>query len=283
MRRTLRPGRRLAAAGCLVLLLALAGCGGDTDNAGDQADSASSPSASQSSPAEGGQSSQEPATGEDVEPASFVADMKAGLESSTTAKMKMDLDAASSSISAKGEVDYTTQPMSMAMTMTSAALGDQPIDMRLVDGVMYMNMGQMSQGKFVSFDLDDVSNLPPGMSGMAEQLDPLASFEQFEPALKSVTFLGEEDVDGEQLAHYAIVLDPAKMQTLQGAPSSAGVPEEVTSDLWFDDQFRVRQMTTKLDLAQPVTTKVTLFDWDQPVQIEAPPANQVVDPTTAQG
>ena len=275
MRRTLRRSLTTTTA-AVALLLTLTACGGDEEKTGDAA-SGSSPSATQSSPAAGH------AAGEQVEPASFADDMKAGLDASTTAKMTMTMESAGTSIDAEGQVDYTTKPVSMAMTMTSAMMGNQPIDMRLVEGVIYMNMGKMSQGKFISFDLGDSSNLPPGMSGLADQMDPLASFEQFEPALKTVTFVGDEDVDGEQLAHYEVVLDPEKMTTLQGVPASAGMPDEVTSNLWFDDQFRVRQMRMQMDLAQPVSTEVKLFDWDQPVQIEAPPADQVVDPSTAQG
>lgn len=276
MRRTPRSIRSLTAAVALAVLLALTSCGGDTEPAGDQPSGDSSGTAASSSSAE-------PEEGEQVEPASFVDDMKSGLEASTTARMSMTTDAAGSSIEAEGQLDYTTKPVSMAMTMTSPMMGGKPIDMRLVDGVMYLNLGKMSRGKFVSFDLDDASNLPPGMSDLAGQMDPLAAFEQFEPALKSVTFVGDEDVDGEQLAHYRIVLDPTKMKTMQRMPSSADMPDEIEADLWFDDQFRVRQMEMDLDTAQPVTIEARLFDWGEPVQIEAPPADQVVDPTKLSG
>ena len=275
MRRTPRPIRTLTAATGCALLLALTACGGDSEPSGGEPDSASSESTS----ATGDQ----PADGEEVEPGAFVDDMKAGLEASTTARMSMTVDAAGAGIDAEGQVDYTTEPPSMAMTMTSPMMGEEPIDMRLVDGVMYMNMGKMSQGKFVSFDLSDGANLPPGMSGLADQMDPLAAFEEFEPGLKSVTFVGNEDVDGEELARYQIVLDPSKVKSLQGLPASAGLPEEIDADLWFDDEFRMRQMTMELDAAQPVTIETRLFEWGEPVEIEAPPADQVVDPSTTSG
>ena len=38
----------------------------------------------------------------------------------------------------EGDVDYTTTPPEMAMTMTIAMLGGGKIEVRLVDGVMYM-------------------------------------------------------------------------------------------------------------------------------------------------
>jgi hypothetical protein len=203
--------------------------------------------------------------------------MKAGLENSTTAQMSMEMGIPGGAMSVEGQVDYTTTPVSMSMMMSNEAMGDEPMDFRLVDGVMYMNMGSLSNNKFLMFDLSDAKNLPPGMEGLEEQMDPLAAFEQFEPALKSVTFVGSEDVDGEELGHYAIVLDTAKMESLQGMPAGAGLPPEVAYDLYFDDEFRVRQMDMTMDMEPPVETKVKFFDWGAPVEITAPPADEVVD------
>jgi hypothetical protein len=278
MRRPLRSRvrRPLAVAATTALLLALTACGGDEpENASDE------PSISESSdPAESDEpdeSDDEPVAGSEVEPAEFVDDMMDGLEESTTAQMTMDMGIPGSAMSVEGQVDYTTDPVSMAMTMTNEAMGDQPMDFRLVDGIMYMNMGSLSNNKFFSFDLSDPKNLPPGMEGLQEQMDPLAAFEQFEPALTSVTFVGDEDVDGEELARYAIVLDTAKMESFQGMPTDAGLPPEIAYDLYFDDEFRVRQMDMTMDMQQKVETQVKFFDWGSEVDIAAPPANQVVD------
>lgn len=271
-----RTGRPVAAAASTALLLALTACGGDgSDDASDE------PSISESSAAT--DTGDQPAEGEEVEPADFVADMKTGLENSTTAQMTMTMNAGGAAIDAEGDVDYTTTPPGMAMTMTNQMMGNQQIELRLVDGVMYMNMGSMSNNKFVAYDLSDTGNLPPGIGGMAEQMDPLAAFEQVEPALKSVTFVGEENVDGEDLAHYDLVLDTSKMESMQGLPAEAGLPKEIGYDMYFDDEFRIRQMNMTMDAAQPIDVEVTLSEWGEPVEIEAPPADDVVDPSTMGG
>jgi hypothetical protein len=278
----MRTCRRALGATAIVLALGLTGCGGDPEQAAEDTPTSESTTAAESeSPADDAA-----AEGEQVDTSAFVQDMAAGVEASTTAQMSMSVDAAGQGMQADGQIDYTTDPpsMQMQMTMPGMSSGKEPLDLRMVDGVMYMNMGPMTQGKFFSFDLSHAKNLPPGMSGMTEQLDPLAAFSEFEDAISSVTFVGDEDVDGEQLAHYTVVVDASAVKSFQGLPAGADAPEEFTSDLWFDDQFRVRQMVTSVDAGgQPVAVEMQLSSWDEPVSIEAPPADQVVDPSRRSG
>ncbi len=259
------------------MLLGLAACGGD-----DKADSASDePSVSESETTEDEESSDEPAAGEVVDNGEFVDEMMAGLESSTTANMTMNMDFGGGSLVAEGMVDYTTDPVSMSMTMTQDAMGQEPIEMRLVDGIMYMNMGSMSNNKFMAFDLTDPANMPPGMEDLGEQMDPLAAFKEFEPALKTVTFVGTEDVEGEELQHFDVVMETAKLESLKDLPVEAGLPEEVAYDLWFDDEMRIRQMDMVMEMATPVSVTAKLFKWDEPVDIVAPSDDEIAEQPAA--
>jgi hypothetical protein len=191
--------------------------------------------------------------------------------------MTMHMDAGGQVLHADGEVDYTTDPPQMAMTMESPAVAGQSIEMRLVDGVLYMNMGQMTGNKFVSYDLSDAANLPPGMDQLTSTMDPLAAFDSFEDGLESVVFKGDEDVDGEQLGHYEMKLDTSKVKQLQQLPTQAQMPEEIVYDVWLDDQNRMRKMNMDLDTGSaPVEMEIELFDWDEPVDIAAPPAGEIV-------
>ena len=268
--------RSLAASAATALLLSLAACGGDdADTASDE------PAASGSESSEGGETVDQPDEGETVDNADFVDDMMSGIEASTTAHMTMSMDFGGGEMDMEGDVDYTTDPVSMSVQMSQEAMGEEGLEMVLVDGIMYMNMGQMTNNKFVEFDLSDPSSLPPGMGDLGNQLDPLAAFEEFEPALKTVTFVGTEDVDGEELHHYDVVMDSTKLESLEDLPAEAGVPEEVGYDLWFDDEFRIRQMEMVMDMETPVSVEAQMFDWDEPVEIEAPPADQIAEQPTA--
>ena len=258
--RPIRLRRTLAAALAAPLLVSgLAACGSDSE------------SASESAPAAEGAEA-----GESVDKAEFIDDLKAGMESATTAQMEMDMDLGQSPIHAEGEMDYSGEALAMDMTMDSG-MTQEPLELVLVENVMYMNMGQMSNGKYIKYDLSDPKNLPPGMDQMADQLDPLAAFDSMEAALTSVTFKGDEDVDGEELGHFELTMDTSKIDTMKGMPAQAGVPKEVTYDLWLDDENRMRQMKMVMEMATTAEIEAKIFDWGKPVEIEAPAKSEVIE------
>lgn len=285
MRRTLR--RTTAATAATALLLALSACSNEEEPSAS--DEATTESSSTSEPTESDSSSpaEEPtdgaaAEGEVVDNAQFLDDMVSGLEQSTTAQLTMTSDFGGTGFDAEGEVDYTTTPVSMELRIGAGAISEEETELRLVDGVMYMNLGAMSNGRFVRFDLNDPKSLPPGMSGLTEQMDPLSAFKQLEPALKSVTLVGTDEVEGEQLDRYALVVDTKKLESMQELPSQAGIPDEVAYDLWFDDEFRIRRMEMVMETAQPITLEAEFSEWGTPVDIAAPPKSQVVEPPQPQ-
>src|SRR5699024_5356486 len=101
---------------------------------------------------------------------------------------------------------------------------DQKMDMRLIDKVMYMNMGQMSDDKFVKIDLTDESN-PIGeqFSGMADQVDPSQQIEDMGDAVTNFEKKGSpEDIDGAKAQRYDVTIDPSEMSS---------VPEDTQSML----------------------------------------------------
>lgn len=269
MRRNLTLRAAAAAVTVPVLMTGLVACGSDSEGGGDT----SAAEAAEDLPGEG----------EEVDPADFMADLKEGFEASTTAKMGMDIDYGAGAMEADGEVDYTTDPPNLTMSMSEGAMGVGSLDMRLVDNVIYMNLGSMSQDKFVRFDLDDAKSLPPGLDQLEGQMDPLAAFEDMEDALTSVTFVGTEDLEGDEVNRFEVTVDTTKMDTMQQLPAEAGLPEELTYELWLDGEYRMRKadMTMALDAGpvQQVSTVYTLSDWGTDVTIEAPPEDEVADPS----
>ena len=273
--RSLTLRRTLALTATSVLLAALTACGGDdTGSASDESTTASSSAAaepSESAATEEEADDTEPAAGEEVDADQFLADFKAAVENATTAHLSMTTGAGGMDITAEGQVDYSTEPPSMAMEMTNPMGGDQKMEIRLVDGKFYMNMGQLSQGKYYELSPDDPNNPLGEMSGLTESMDPVRSFEQFASGLETVTFVGTEDVDGEELDHYVLTLDTTKVDSLEDA--GAQLPETLDYDLWLDDQDRMRQV--QIDLGSTASVDMKIFDWDEPVDIEAPSEDEI--------
>ncbi|MBM7506621.1 hypothetical protein JOE61_000435 [Nocardioides salarius] len=262
--------RRTAVAAVLPLALTgLAACGGE-----ESAEDTSSASAQlEEQGDEDGEEAGGLEAGDPVPDDDFVALMAASFEDATTARTTMTSETAGTTISAEGVVDYTGKTPAMRMTMESAELGDEPIEMILVDNVMYMQVPDLG-GKYLSMDLDEPGN-PLGPM-MTDSMDPSKQAEMMRAGLESVTFVGEEDVDGESLEHYSATLDPSAalegMQGMEGVPKSM-MPEQMQSDTWFDDDGRVRRMV--IDMGELGSTEMSMDDWGADVDIEAPPAGQV--------
>lgn len=224
--------------------------------------------------------------GDQVEPAEFVKTVTDGVEASTTAHMTMDISAGSTgSVTAEGDVDYTTKPPSMAMKMTlPGAAGGQSMgdmDIRMVDGTIYMSMGQLTQDKFWKIDPSDPKGplASMGMDKMMDQMDPAKALETMQDGISKVTYVGEEG----GLDHYELTVDMKKMMASMGGNlpegAQAQLPDSVTYDLWLDDQNRFTKMSMD-DLPMGGTSgsmEMTVSDWGKDVDIEAPPADQVTD------
>jgi len=259
----------LAVAGVLVL----SGCGDDDDgefNVGDSASTSVSDSPSESpSESETDSSSDE---GDDVDLADFLDDMREGVEGFTTAHVTMDVAADQGDMSGEGDIELTDGNLAMAMDMSMPALGDGKVEMRLVDGFMYMKMPGQSGGKFIKMDLSDPSGPLGNLGGLTDAFDPSKSFDTFAEGLTKVVDLGEDDLDGEELDHYRLTIDTSKVEAFEGLPGSAGIPATMEYEMWVDDDFRMRGMDMDLPTGR---TTVRYTDLGAPVDIEAPPASQV--------
>jgi hypothetical protein len=295
IRRTQPVRRALAAAAVASLLGAgLAACGDKSAPASTDAGSSSSSSAggsASSSPSSAAAPAGNAQAGQHVAPAQFLGTVHQGVAASTTAHMTMSMDLGQmGKISAQGQVDETADPPEMAMTMTLPMGGGKPADIRLVGGIFYMSMGDLTGGKFVKLDPKDPSGplAGAGLGQMLDQTDPAKMLTKLESGISSITYVGREDVSGRQLDHYRLSVDTQQvLKSMGGAAASqapAGMPKTVTYDVWLDDQHRFAQMTMQLPVSgQKATMKMELTDWGAPVHITAPPASQVTDPSKISG
>lgn len=277
MRQTTRhfAVRRAATATVAVLALGgLAACG--DDSSGDE--TATDDTSQVAAPEDEGES--EVAAGEEVDPAEFVRTVTDGLEASTTARMTLAMDLGSAGkMNAEGDIDYSTNPPQMAMTMASP-MGGGDMDIRMVDGIMYLSMGELTQGKFIKIDPADPKGplAGMGMEGMLDQLDPGKALANMEQGIDTVVFVGEED--GQD--RYELTVDLSQLaDQMGGLPPAAGaeMPEAVTYDLWLDDEGRFTKMSMdELPVAGSTgSMEMTVSGWGEEVDIEAPSADQITE------
>jgi LppX_LprAFG lipoprotein len=261
-----------------VLLIPLAACGGESGETagqtpGDDTTAASEP-VEESDPAD-----EEVAGG--YGKTQLLDAMKAAIADNESAHITLEMTGSAQAMSGEGDVSYVGDKTSMQMTMQVPQMGGGAMEIRMVDGMMYLAIPPMTpEGKFIEIDTED-PNSPFGDLGGVTQGDPLATFDAFDAGLREVEYVGPEEVEGEQMDHYVLVVDAQKAAEAQGQRYLEGMPETISYDMWIDDADLMRRV--EFDLAAMGGAAgsggmvMTMSDWGKPVSVKAPPASALVE------
>ena len=266
--------RKAALAAVVPLALgSLAACGsgnGDSQTAADPGATTSSPTTSDS-PATTGDVRAEP-----VDKAAFVAKLKAAAKTITTARFTMSMDLGGQSVAAKGAVDLTGDKPAMQLSMDLTGMGT-PTDMRIVDGVMYIQDPTTGGGKYLKMDLSDPNGPFAGMGDALTNYDPQSMIDSISPeAFQKVTDLGPQTVGGQRLEHYKVVLDThAATSMFKNLPSTASLPKTLSYDMWLDSQNRMARF--KMLMKNVTSVTATYSDYGADVHVTAPDPSQVTE------
>jgi hypothetical protein len=263
--------RRTALAAVVPLALGtLAACGsGGSDSSTTAADPAA-PSSSTSATTSSSDDSTSP--GSKIASADFLELARAAAGKLSTVKVNMVGDVSGSQYTMNGAMDMTGDKPKMSLKMNMGAAGLTG-EMRLVDGIMYMNLGSATQNKFVKFDLSDPNNPLGQLSTSLDQLDPSKMMSGMSPdVFKNVTFVGS-DANGR---HYRATLVTAKAPQVKGLPASAtaNLPKTMKYDTWLDDQGRFTKFLVQVPNFMKMSA--TYSGYGDPVSVTAPPASDIV-------
>ncbi|HET6654332.1 MAG TPA: LppX_LprAFG lipoprotein [Nocardioides sp.] len=263
------------------LLLTMTACGGD-EPAADESQGSASSSVASAEPSEESESAEPTETTEEevsggYDAAELLDRMKAAIADNESAHVTMEMTGGQQ-MSGEGDVSYAGDETAMQMNMQIPQMGSGTMEMRMIDGVIYMAMPPLTpKGKFFEIDTND-PNSPFGDLGGVTQGDPLATFDAFDAGLEDARYVGEEDVDGEQLDHYVLTVDAEKAAEAQGQQTQPGMPETITYDMWIDDEDLMRRIEFDLgDVAGGGGGMVmTMSDWGTPVTVKAPPRTAIL-------
>ncbi len=139
-----------------------------------------------------------------------------------------------------------------------------------------------------------------GRLGSFAGTDPRSIFEMLKAVSGSIEAVGSEKVRDVETSHYRATIDFAKLQQLvpadkqqslggvDQAAKQAGV-QQLPVDIWIDAEQRVRKIAVDLDAKQPGTGTpikaslvVEFYDYGTPLDLQLPPADQVVDAASLQ-
>jgi len=191
--------------------------------------------------------------------------------------VSMTMDTAGQTITMDGAMDLTGDQPAVQLNMDMGSAGLDQVEMRLVDGVMYMNMGSLSNGKFVKFDLGDKNSPLGSLSSSLDNLDPAQMMGKLgADAFRHVTYVGTDAVG----RHYKATLVSGKTSIIKGLPSSvtANLPKTASYDTWLDSEGRFAKFQVLLPKSSKMTA--TYSDYGVDLDITAPDPSQVTEMPT---
>lgn len=225
-----------------------------------------------------------------VTPAAFLEKTKKKSAEIISLRYAMSGTAGGATIS--GEAAMRLKPdVAMSMTMASPETPGQNVGIRLLDGALYLG----NEGKWMKFDMKTMA------PEQAKQLDALGAGRQGEnpgdkandlSLSKDLKTVGEETVDGQKTTHLTgtVGLDQLRDPGAATTPEAKARQEknlkmleaqgikELTMDIWIDEADQTKQVRTRgQGTAGPMDVTVKFLDVNKPVEITAPPADQVVD------
>lgn len=281
----------LLAAG--TLSLSLAACGGSDDADGgstagsedgavgtaattqDTADtSADTQAATGDGEGDEGGSAAAPAEGEEVPVEDFLAMLRSpGEEVMSSYELDMVVTTGGQTMEMAGEVDLGDGQPSVDADLTMPGLG--ATRMIVVDGSAYVSMpGVTDEGKFLEVPQGELEDSGAGL----DDIDVASTWEDWDEGAGQVVYAGLEDVDGQELRRYEIVVDVQAVLDASGqtgsdaAEASAALGDEITYDVWVDEDDLVRRISYT---AAGAVTEMTIDRWGEPMDIEAPDPEDV--------
>lgn len=273
MRSTTR--RLLALPVAATLLLGAAACSASDDKptGGSSAGATTGTSQETEKPADNGGAFE-------LTPANF-ADMVDKQIDAGTYHTTMTIGAEGQTINAEGDARLTDTGAEMTMTMSVPGM-DGGMELRMVGGKLYMNMGELTGDKFYVIDPDDADDpLASSFGSSLDQMSAAESMESIKDAIVSVEKAGEpESIDGVDAQPYEVVVDTTKItgaageQFQQAEEAGATLPATISYVYFVGPDGLPRKMTMDLEGS---TTEMTFSDWGEDVTIEAPAKDQITD------
>lgn len=283
----------LLAAGTLSLSLAACGGADDADGGGgstagsedgaagtaattqDTADtSADTQAATGDGEGDEGGSAAAPDEGEEVPVEDFLAMLRSpGEEVMSSYELDMVVTTGGQTMEMAGEVDLGGGQPSVDADLTMPGLG--ATRMIVVDGSAYVSMpGVTDEGMFLEVPQGELEDSGAGL----DDIDVASTWEDWDEGAGQVVYAGTEDVDGEELRRYEIVVDVQAVLDASGqtgsdaAEASAALGDEITYDVWVDEDDLVRRISYT---AAGAVTEMTIDRWGEPMDIEAPDPEDV--------
>lgn len=245
----------------------------------------------------------------DANPAQLVRAASEKTLEAGTSRLSLQVDTSTQGldvdVAGEGVVDNEAGTAELSLTLPGT---DSELMIRVVSDALFMSgfPGAPAE-QWVKLSPEDLG-AEGGLGGLQSFTDPTAAFDQLQAVADDVKEVGEEDVRGTKTTHYegTIVLadvleqapaDQRAAMEKQLQPLIDSGIESLPFDAYLDDEGRLRRMVQTVTIdpaalggagaapgaggppASPVEVETTIdvFDFGVEVDVQEPPAEQVVD------
>ncbi|AEE44534.1 hypothetical protein [Cellulomonas fimi] len=210
-----------------------------------------------------------------VEPLS-AANVVARLDAASNAQTSYDTtidETGSAPFHGTASVDFAGGKRNIAMV---GSMPDGDIEIRIVDGLLFVRMPALLGEKYFQVDPADTSNPLAELGTLLDELDR-SEFSGMEQAIVSFDPVGApEDLGGVTVQPYQLVVDTTKIAPEVAAgmlpEGVAALPPTLTYQYWVSDDDLVHKVA--YDIAGNGTT-ITFANYGAGAPVTAPPADQV--------
>ena len=186
-------------------------------------------------------------------------------------------DALPGTVEADMIIDADPERAAMQMQMNA---GGMVAEIRMTDGKMYMNMGQLTGGKFV--DLAAVPGDVAELGSVLDQMNPGAQVAVFAAALTDFNAAAGPEIDGVATTQVTLTLDTRKM--LEAQPNTVAdidaAVEALGAAITYDVFVGSDDLPRRIVMPNPAgagTATLEYSKWGEPVSISAPAADEIAD------
>ena len=210
----------------------------------------------------------EAAEGEEVDAQEFMAMLQSpGEEMLSSYTMTMSVNMGGQAMEMEGAVDVSGESPALDVDMTLPGMG--AVQMVMADGRVFMSMpGVTEEGKYLEVPEEQLGDV----ATQFDQLDITSTWDSWGEGAEQIVFVGEEDVDGQDMRRYEVTVDTeaameAAGETAEDAAEATAMPDEIVYDLWVDDDNLVRRIAFEMEGA---VSEITTDNWGEPQEISAP-------------
>lgn len=209
--------------------------------------------------------------------------MQSALPSITSLQFKLTAGAAGINVTGSGAEQLESGKLK-AMDIKESVPQAGDVEILVAGGKTYAKLPASENSSGMPWTLVTTSSSNPVIQQMAASLDQtlssasVSSYSDFIKAAKSVHYEGQDTVEGTDTSHYTVVVDvtklPASVENKQ-ALAETGITE-LPLELYVDSQGRPWKVTEDFTVqGQHVTVDFSVTDYNTPVTITPPPADQV--------